>query len=163
MISRAQQILVKRAQREAGLEDFEYRAALAQVSGCRSTTDPKLDDRGVDLILAFLEAILWRRVDAGELPPPGGGAVLNKRNFWKDRNPKNNTSRDRFTRASVTEPIAELERALGELGFSQAYCDAVKTKVTGGAMDTFAMHLYKAALTRTLHAKQNSAAVTRSG
>ncbi|MBE0541611.1 MAG: hypothetical protein IH623_09510, partial [Verrucomicrobia bacterium] len=45
MLSRAQQILLKRAQREAALDDAEYRDALATVSGCRSSKDMEFTDR----------------------------------------------------------------------------------------------------------------------
>ena len=69
MLSRPQQILLKRAQREAGLSDDEYRDALQTVTGCRSSTAPALTDRHLDKVLAYFEAIHWRNVDAGELQP----------------------------------------------------------------------------------------------
>jgi hypothetical protein len=154
-ISRAQQILLKRAQREAGLDDPEYREALALVSGCRSSTDPKLTDRGVDLALAYFEAIYWRRLDAGELPPTGkADAVFRQRGFWAQRNPSGNTSRDRYQVAGIHREIAELEAALKQIGFGQSYCDAIRKNVTHGGADGRSLWLYKAALERTLRSKQ---------
>src|SRR5258706_9848301 len=98
MISRAQQILVKRAQREAGLAEDEYRDALEAVSGCRSTKDAHLTDRHVDLALAYFEEIYWRGVDSGALQPPcKPDAVFRKRGFWAAKNPAGNTSRDRYS------------------------------------------------------------------
>jgi len=88
MLSRPQQILLKRAQREAGLPDDEYRDALQTVTGCRSSKDPQLTDRHLDLLLGYFEAIHWRKVDAGqhvfagELQPPcRPNAVFRQRGF----------------------------------------------------------------------------------
>jgi len=70
MLSRPQQILLKRAQAEAALPDPDYRSAIATISGmadCRSSKDPRLTDRHVDNLLSYLEAIHWRQVDAGTL------------------------------------------------------------------------------------------------
>lgn len=44
MLSRAQQILLKRAQREAGLSDDDYRDALETIAGCRTSKSPTLID-----------------------------------------------------------------------------------------------------------------------
>ena len=83
MITHSQQILIHRAQREAGLDDAEYRDALEAVSGCRSTKDPKMVDRHVDMALSYMEAIYWHRVGAGELPPPGSpNAVFRQPHQW---------------------------------------------------------------------------------
>lgn len=51
MITRAQQILLKRAQAQAGLDDADYRDAIEAVSGipgCRSSKDSRLTDRHID-------------------------------------------------------------------------------------------------------------------
>jgi hypothetical protein len=155
MISRAQQILVKRAQREAGLNDLEYREALAAVSGCRSTTDPRLTDRGVDLVLAYFEAVLWRKVDAGELQAPcRPDAVFRQRGYWARKNPRQETSRDRYAKQYPISEVSALEGALDELGFNSAYCAAIRSKVTHGREDPAAMYAYMAALRRTLAAKR---------
>ena len=76
MLSRRQQILLKRAQREAALDDAEYRDALATVSGCRSSKDPEFTDRHLDVALAYFEAIHWRKADAGLLPPSCKAAAV---------------------------------------------------------------------------------------
>ncbi|HWQ92547.1 MAG TPA: hypothetical protein VN673_12815 [Clostridia bacterium] len=149
MISRHQQILVKRAQREAGLVDDEYRDALQVVSGCRSTKDEALADRHVDLVLAYMEAIFWRKVDAGDLPAPcSGNAVFRQRGYWQRKNPRGNTSRDRYAQADSLQGIAALESSLAELGYGADYCAAIRAKMAGNQIN------YRAALSRTLKVKQ---------
>jgi hypothetical protein len=155
MISRAQQILIKRAQREAGLDDAEYRDALQLAAGCRSTKDPAMTDRGVDLVLAYIEAIHWRKVDACELQPPcSAGAIFRQRLFWASRNPRQDTSRDRFNRSTIGADIESLESALGRLGFNAQYCAGIRARVTKGRNDAHGQYLYRTALRRTLAAKQ---------
>jgi hypothetical protein len=156
MLSRAQQILVKRAQREAGLSDADYRDALGVVSGCRSTTDPRMTDRHCDLALAYFEAILWHAVDAGALQPScKPDAVFKQRGYWAQKNTHQETSRDRYAASSVSRQIADLESALGGLGFGAGYCASIRAKVTEGRADARSLHAYRAALQRTLRAKQH--------
>lgn len=156
MLTRPQQILLKRAQREAALSDADYRDALATVSGCRSSTDPEMTDRHLDLALAYLEAIHWRKVAAGELQPCCKcNAVFRQRGCWAAKNTRQETSRDRYTGTNLGRDIADLEAALRGLGFGPGYCAAIREKVTRGRTDAHAQHLYKAALERTLRAKQN--------
>ena len=156
MLSRAQQILVKRAQREAALSDADYRDALEVVSGCRSTKDARMSDRHCDLALAYFEAIFWRAVDAGELHPScKPDAVFKQRRYWAEKNTRQETSRDRYAASSVTRQIADLEAALGALGFGTGYCASIREKVTEGRTDVRTLHAYRAALERTLRAKQN--------
>jgi hypothetical protein len=158
MITRAQQILIKRAQREAGLDDEAYRDALLAVSGCRSTTDPRLSDRDVDLVLAYFEAIYWRKADAGELPVPcSPNAAFRQRGYWASRNPRGNTTRDRFNNHSLAEELSRLEGCLQDLGFGPDYCAGIRSRSTHGQNDQQALRFYLAALKRTLHAKQRSA------
>jgi hypothetical protein len=155
MLSRAQQILVKRAQREVGLSDAEYREALEAVSGCRSSTDARLTDRQCDLVLSYFEAIYWRRADAGELQEAcKPNAVFRQRRYWAQKNTRQESSRDRYAATAVAQVIAQLESALGELGFGAAYCASVRATVTEGRTDPRSLHAYKAALQRTLRAKQ---------
>jgi hypothetical protein len=157
MLSRPQQILLKRAQREAGLQDLEYRDALAAVSGCRSSTDPKLTDRHVDLALAFFEAIYWRGVDAGTLQPPGSAhSPFRRRGYWSQKNGGGATSRDRYNEVMVTREIRQLEAGLAALGFGPSYVAGIQDRVTHGDMASHSLHLYKAALQRTLAAKQRA-------
>lgn len=155
MLSRPQQILLKRAQREAALPDDEYRDALELVSGCRSSTDPRMTDRHVDLALAYFEAIYWRKVDADELQPPcSPTAVFRKRGFWAAKNPSQQTSRDRFLQSTVEREIAAFESALAALGFGVDYCQAIRARAVQGRRDPHSQFLYRAALRRTLASKQ---------
>jgi hypothetical protein len=154
MLSRAQQILLKRAEREAGLSNDDYRDALEMIAGCRSSTSPALTDRHLDKLLGFFEAIHWRAVDAGTLQPSGSAtAVFRQRGFWAARNTNQETSRDRFNGLNSGRAVADLEKEMAALGFGQGYCASIRTKVTHGRDDVHALHLYCAALQRTLKAK----------
>jgi hypothetical protein len=155
VISRAQQILLKRAQREASLSDLEYRDALELISGCRSSKDDLMTDRHMDVALAYFEAICWRKVDAGELPQPcSSNAVFRQRHYWANKNPRGETSRDRYNGSSIAQEVSRLESEIEELGCGPNYCAAIRARVTHGRNDDFYLHLYKAALQRTLTAKQ---------
>lgn len=156
MLSNSQKSLVKRAQRECQLSEAEYRDALEAAAGVRSSTDPRMTDRGVDLVLAYLEAIYWCRVDAGDLQPSGKpGAVFTVRGFWKGRNPRGNTTRDRYNgQLSPHSKILELESRLQDLGFDANYCSAIREKVTHSRQDDRSLHAYVAALKRTLSSKE---------
>ena len=154
MLSRAQQILLKRAQREARLSDKDYRDALDLIAGCRSSKSPALTDRHLDKLLAYFEAIHWREVDAGVLQPScSDTAVFRQRGYWAAKNTNQETSRDRFNESNLGQTVADLERKLNALGFGQGYCAAIRKKVAHGRDDAHALHLYCAALQRTLNAK----------
>src|SRR5438132_837529 len=100
MISRRQQILLKRAQKEAGLDDAEYREIIEQVSGlpgCNSSKDARLSDEHMDKLLSYFEAIFWRRVGLGQLQPPcKPDAVFRQPRFWATKNTRAENSRDRY-------------------------------------------------------------------
>lgn len=157
MLTRAQQILLKRAQAEAQLPDVEYRDAVQSVSGlpgCRSSTDPRLTDRHLDNLLSYVEAIFWGRVDANPLQPSGKpDAVFRQRGFWAAKNRRGNTSRDRFTQADLIRQIGEREAGLMELGCGLAYFQSIQNKLrtAAGALD---LVKYLSALDRTLRAKR---------
>ena len=154
MLSRAQQILLKRAQREAGLLDDDYREALETVAGCRSSKDSRLADRDLDKLLAYFEAIHWRAVDAGTLQPScKADAVFRRRGFWVGKNTNQQTSRDRYTGHNQGAEIAALEAQLAALGFGEGYVAAIRANVCKGRADGHALHLYQAALARTVTAK----------
>jgi hypothetical protein len=154
MLSRAQQILLKRAQREAGLSDDDYRDALEMIAGCRSSKSPALTERHLDKLLGYFEAIYWRAVDVGVLQPSSSAtAVFRQRGFWAARNTNQETSRDRWTGLNSGSAVTDLERKMAALGFGQGYCAAIRKKVTQGREDAHALHLYRAALQRTLNAK----------
>lgn len=154
MLTRPQKALLKRAQRECGLEDGEYREALELVAGCRSSTDPRMTDRHLDQLLAYMEAIYWRGLDAGKLQPPcSANAVFKKRDYWKSKNPSTETSRDRYNGRNQGDEIEALESLLAAIGCGAAYCSAIRANVCKGRSDAHSLHLYQAALARTLHAK----------
>ncbi len=122
MLSRAQQILLKRAQREAGLSDADYRDALETVTGFRSSKDAGFSDRDLDKTTAYFEAIHWRAVDAGELRTSGSAtAVFRQRGYWALKNTAAETSRDRFNGRNQGGEIAALETELARLGFGAGY------------------------------------------
>ena len=158
MLSRPQQILLKRAQREAGLSDDEYRDALEMIAACRSSTSPALTDRHLDALLAYFEAIHWRGVDAGTLQPSGSAAaVFRQRGYWAAKNTRLETSRDRFTDLNLGRAVADLEGKLAALGCGAGYCATIRKNVCKGRDDARALHLYRAALERTLKAKARRA------
>jgi hypothetical protein len=49
--------------------------------------------------------------------------------------------------------VSDLEKEMATLGFGLGYCVAIRKKVTGGRDDAHALHIYRAALQRTLNAK----------
>jgi hypothetical protein len=150
MLSRPQQILLKRAQKECGLSDVDYRDCIAAVSGfsdCRSSKDPRLTDAHVDGLMSYFEAIFWRTH-----PPtfqPSNQAIFRSPNFWSHRNRRGNTSRDRYVSQDLAAEIAAAEKALADLGFGAFYVAAIRNNV-GPSGDRH----YLAALHRTLKAKQ---------
>lgn len=158
MLSRAQQILLKRAQRQAGIEDAEYRETLLRFAGCDSSRDSRFSDESLDTILAYFEAIYWRAVDAGILQAPcRGDEVFQQRGYWASKNTRAETSRDRYTSSILNVEIGALESQLQRLGFGQSYCQAIREKVTQGGASALCMNRYRAALERTLKSKRKSA------
>jgi hypothetical protein len=154
MLSNPQKALLKRAQREAGLFDDDYRDALQMIAGCRSSTSPSLTDRHLDKLLGYFEAIHWRAVDAGTLQPScSATAVFRQRGYWSTKNTNQETSRDRFNQSNLGGEIASLERQMRELGLGTKYCATIRANVTKGRDDAHALHLYRTALERTLKAK----------
>ena len=158
MLTNPQKSLLKRAQREAGLSDDDYRDALQMIAECRSSTAPALTDRHLDKLLGYFEAIHWHAVDAGQLQPScKTNAVFQQRGFWASRNNNQETSRDRFNGRNQGGEIADLERQLAALGYSAGYCAVIKRNVCHGQTDARALHLYMGALKRTLKAKAKQA------
>ncbi len=155
MLSNAQKSLLKQAQRQAGIDDAEYRDTLQLLTGCQSSTDPDFSNSDLDKVLAYFEAVYRRQVDTGRLPAPSGHkAVLSKEGFWAARNRRGNTSRDRHGYAGLTAELEALEHDLGELGYGPGYCAAIKQKVTHGRADRQALQHDRAALVRTLNSKR---------
>ena len=161
-LTNPQKALLKRAQREAGIEDAEYRETLQLICGVRSSTALSLTDRDLDRLLAYLEAIAWRGFDAGTLQPSrSAAAVFRKPGYWKAKNTNRETSRDRFTGENIGSQIAALEGELQALGFGPGYCATIRAKVCGQRNDGHAMRQYQAALARTLNAKARQAEAAR--
>ena len=134
MLSRRQQILLKRAQREAGMSDDDYRDALQMVAGCGSSTSPALTDRHLDKLLGYFEAIHWRAVDAAMLQPSGSAAaVFRQRGYWAAKNTRLETSRDRFTDLNLGQAVADLEGKLAALGCGAGYCASIRKNVCKAA------------------------------
>jgi hypothetical protein len=155
MLSNPQKALLKQAQRQAGLSDDEYREVLETVSGCRSSKDPRIGDRHLDKILAYMEAIYFRKVDLGELHhAPGPRATFRQRHFWSQKNNAAETSRDRYMQRDAGERIARLEAEMAEHGCGPEYCAAIRERATKGATDVYALNCYAAALERTLKSKR---------
>jgi len=154
MLTRPQIILLKRAQAQAGIEDAEYRDTLEQLCGVRSSKDPKLTDGQLDQLMAYFEAIFWRGIDQGALKESCNRTVpFRVRGFWAAKNPKNNSSRAQYTSHALDEEIQELEGHLAEYGCGENYFAAIRRK-TGD----YQYH-YRAALQRTLKARQHTAGV----
>lgn len=157
MISRAQQILLKRAQKQAGVDDADYRTTIADCTGlddCRSSTDPRLTDRHLDVLMSYFEAIHWRAVDSGLLPAPTDpGQPFRARGYWAGKNTSRSTSRDRYVERDLAGQVAEAEAALHKLGYGLQYCAAIRNNIV-----PFSLPKYLGALSRTIHAKQAKAA-----
>jgi len=158
-LSRAQQILLKRAQKEAGISNFDYRGSIATVSSmedCTSSTDPRLTDRHCDLLLGFFEAVYWQAVDAGTLQPScKPAAVFRKRGYWASKNPRGNTSRDRYAEGNLSSKINQVEQALAEFGCRPGYFMAIQNNLrTNGG---FSPAAYLGAIKRTLASKKRKA------
>ena len=166
MFIRAQQILLKRAQREAALDDGDYREALEAATGlpgCRSSKDPRLTDSHLDTLLAYFEAVYWRSVDLGRLQPPcRRDAVFRQRRFWALKNTRTENSRDRFASRQVEGEIRSLEEQLSKMGFGAGYYAAIRTATIGGRQDVRSLNIYRAALERTIAAKARKTTATES-
>lgn len=158
MLSRAQQIILKRAQRQAGIEDAEYRETLFRFAGCESSRDSRFSNEHLDTVLAYFEAIFWRAVDAGILNAPcKGDEVFLQRGYWASKNTRAETSRDRYNTKNLSAEISALESELERLGFGESYCQAIRENVTQGGTNARCLNLYRAALERTLKSKRKSA------
>lgn len=156
MLTNDQKSLLKRAQRQAGLNDADYRYWLGVIAQVESSTDARIGDRHLDRLLAQFEAVFWQRVDAGACARPRLGdtwAPFRERGYWARKNTAAETSRDRFVKADVGGEIIALENEMYGLGFNTAYVAAIRLKVTGGHGTPRALQSYKLALARTVASK----------
>jgi hypothetical protein len=157
-LSRPQQIRLKRAQQEARLDDADYREAIATISGmadCRSSTDPRLTDGHWDNLLAYFEAIFWRKLDAGHVQlSPKHDATFQRRGYWAAKNRHGDTSRDRYVARTVQDEVSALEAELTAIGCGLSYLRAIQNRMQCGGKP-FSLVKYAGALKRTLAAKQS--------
>lgn len=162
MLTRPQIILIKRAQREAGLDDAAYRAALRDELhlGVSSSKDPALGQKEFDLIMAYFEAIYWKGsaiVPIANERVSREKSVFRQRGYWAGKNFGGETSRERHRARPVADEIATIERELADLGFGAAYCQKIRDRVTRGIAGARAMQKYCAAIARTLRFKRKLA------
>jgi hypothetical protein len=148
MLSNEQKALIKRSQREALINDDEYRDILDTELGfgVRSSTDPRLGDRHFDKILAYFEAIYWRKVDAQEIVQKHPKSVFQVRGYWASKNTVQSNSRERHADRALSTEINRLESALRSHGVHESYFHAIQRK-TGRSWQ------YRYALMRTLAAR----------
>lgn len=159
MLTNPQKAILKRAQRECGMSDDEYRDTLELICCCRSSTSLAMTNKHLDKLLAYFEAVWSRGVAAGTLRPSGSAnAVFKTPGYWAAKNTRLETSRDRFTKSNLGQTVADLEGQLAAIGCGWGYCAAIRQNVTKGRTDDRALHLYRVALERTLKAKANRAA-----
>jgi hypothetical protein len=163
-LSRDQQILLKQAQAQSGIDDTEYREFLESVTalfGCHSSSDPRLTDAHLDNLISFFEAIYWHGVDSHTLRSPQEiidtwyidhpratklpTLPFRERGFWATRNTRGNTSRDRYSAEDVQSQIRAAEGQLVAMGFGFRYLQAIQNKIV-----PFDGWKYLAALKRTI-------------
>lgn len=154
MLTQPQIWKLKAAQKQAGIDDEEYRAALQQLCGVTTSKDAGLGNEHWDMLMSYFEAIYWRGVDAGCLPLPcKDTAPFQKRGYWASKNTRTETSRDRHNQAHVLASITQAENDLAAIGCGPAYVDAIRTKVTRGQDTPAALFRYLGALQRTYTAR----------
>ena len=149
MLSNEQKALIKRAQREALINEEEYRQILFEDLGfgVHSSTDPRLGDRHFDKILAYFEAIYWRKVDAGEVVKRHPKTVFQRRGYWSSKNTIQTNSRERYADRALNLEINRLESELRSRGVNERYLTAISNKTGRGWQ-------YRYALMRTLAAQK---------
>jgi hypothetical protein len=163
MLSNDQKSLLKRAQRQADLPDSEYREALRLIAGVNSSTDPGIGDRHLDRLMAYFEAIYWRKIENEKHPDPDclvrNGCKRQwlpflARGYWANKNTKQETSRERFVAGNMADDIVRLESELHSLGYNMAYVVRIRLNVMQGRGTPRDMRNYKAVLERTINSKR---------
>jgi hypothetical protein len=73
--------------------------------------------------MAYFEAIYWKKFDEMQFvqPPCKPNAVFRQRGYWASKNPKGNTSRDKFGQSNLQPQVDVLERELNEMGYGFTY------------------------------------------
>ena len=153
MISRAEQIWLKRAQAAAGIADTEYRESLERFAHVRSSTDPRLTHDQFERLMGYFEAIYWSLRDSGAVQP---NEVFRRRGYWAERCHDGDRNRARYAMHQQTEQIHELERDLIGMGFSVDYLDEIRMRSMHAPQHPTPRDLagYRAALQRTLDSRQ---------
>lgn len=152
MLSNPQKSLIKRAQRQAVLDDADYRALLREFAGVESSTDAKLGNSQFDIIMAHIEATYWFRVDSGALKHVfRSNAPFLQRGYWASKNPPGQTSRDRYAAADLAAEIEAAESNLAASGANASYLAGIRRRVGGSDRK------YLAALRRTIDSRSAKA------
>ena len=160
MLSKLQIMRLQMARRQAGIPDDEYRDILANIfDGCVSSKDPRLTNEHWDRIVAFWEAVYFRKLERGEVNPPGRNEMFQKRGYWAEKNQRDNTSRDRYTRDDLAGQISAAEARLHALGKGPHYCAAIRARIGGDAASPLQQRKYLAALLKTAEAAKRRAEV----
>jgi len=151
---------LKAAQKQAGIDDEEYRSTLRQLCGVSTSKDASLGNEQWDMLMSYFEAVYWRGVDAGRLPRPcKATAPFQQPGYWSSKNTRQETSRDRYNLSEIQRDITSLETELGSLGCAPAYLDAIRSKVTHGKETVASLYRYLGALRRTHAARLKKAGV----
>jgi hypothetical protein len=129
----------------------EVSARMSGMDDCRSSTDARLSDRNVDILMAYFEAIYWKKFGEMKFVQPAckPKAVFRQRGYWASKNPKGNTSRDQFGQSNLQPQVNALERELNEMGYGFTYLQAIQNKI-----QPFSLAKYLGALNRTVKAKR---------
>ena len=131
MITKREKALVHIYADAAGLADAEYRTLLEQKTGKRSCADPDFTHANCDAILATLEAVLWDRVDRGEIDDPRGRVkYIKDTHYFRRRIPGAGyiTTRQRY---HIEELWQDLQQFLPEDQRTTAYITGIIRKATG--------------------------------
>lgn len=85
-LERKQRILIQVYRRAADLNDPDYRAILAEASGCRSSMDHDWTQPAFDRTMALLETRLFARVYICEVDNPiGKNRYIKQEFYWRRR------------------------------------------------------------------------------
>lgn len=149
MLTPAQKSLVKRAQRQANLDDEQYRDLWRVITGwedCDTSTDPRIGDRHVDKMMGMLEAIYWLRVDQAQLThAPGKHSPFLNREYWSRRNKAGQTTRDQYAEKRLAAECNSIALRLQSAGYPIQKIWGITNKLAGKGPVAL-----KAALSRTL-------------
>lgn len=117
----------------AGMKELRYRQLLLKYSGCESVADRDFDPVHFRLVMAALEAALFERVAAGEIPSPvGTSPYVREETYWRKQAQKQDPP-GQITSAQlgkINELWNLLRPSLGEKWTPQ-YFAAIAARCTG--------------------------------